>query len=177
MYGRATGSRLPVAAGRSATAAAGTRRPIPDYPAMMRLSCVALLPLVAGHGSLTIPQVRNSVDRHAREWMGVRSWSLSFVSRRSPAACFDLARADHAGRPRRHLHLEARVRQRGHLTGCWAAGLPEGPRLPWHGPLGPGERDLRHRALVVPGGLLVLERHRAVRRGPELLRESSAACN
>ena len=48
----------------------------------MRLSLAlavlpALVSTVAAHGSLTIPQVRNSVDRHAPEWLGVRL-SLSF---------------------------------------------------------------------------------------------------
>jgi hypothetical protein len=31
--------------------------------------------LAAGHGSLTIPQVRNSIDRHAPQWKGVRALS------------------------------------------------------------------------------------------------------
>jgi hypothetical protein len=31
--------------------------------------------LAAGHGSLTIPQVRNSIDRHAPQWKGVRARS------------------------------------------------------------------------------------------------------
>jgi hypothetical protein len=44
--------------------------------------------LAAGHGSLTIPQVRNSIDRHAPQWKGVRALS----TRRSRVCAIPLLR-------------------------------------------------------------------------------------
>ena len=35
------------------------------------LTALSALGVVAGHGSLTIPQVRNAIDRQAPQWKGV----------------------------------------------------------------------------------------------------------
>ena len=114
----------------------------------------ALVAGIAGHGSLVIPQTRNAIDRFAPQWMGGY-----------PVRCSPPPLNPHGDRsPHALIHTETSEHSRRALPRCAAHS-----RLPRHRPLGPAQRDVRHHPAKLPGGLLVLKRHRALRCGAELL--------